>query len=193
MCIVAYSQPRRKIMPIFTAKYDTRWVTLVVFLISALRIIVSRNIKRSGVGRFIRHRYTRQACCYRPAAIVFFYHSNQAFGNIPQTHGVRCIFLITAIRGLGKTTFFFLAIQNRMGIGIIGIIHFIAYAPGKYRQVIPVPLNHIGQIPLPPLFKKVVSSLKTGYPCIPALQPLSLRKFPLIKCFIHDQQAQLIT
>ena len=58
--------------------------------------------------------------------------------------------------------------------------------------MISVAFYHISQILFTPFFKEIKSSLKSGSANIPAFQPFAFREFPFIKCFIQNQQSQLV-
>ncbi len=80
-----------------------------------------------------------------------------------------------------------------MGVGIVRVIHLVAYAPGENGDMVSVTPHHIGEILLSPLFKEVVGALKAGCTDVPSFEPLPFRELPLIKRFVHHEQSQLIT
>ena len=69
------------------------------------------------------------------------------------------------------------------------IVHLITDTPGKYRNMIPVAANHIGQISLTPFFKEVIRTLEQRRAYIPSFHPFPFGKLPFIVCFVQHQQS----
>ena len=80
-----------------------------------------------------------------------------------------------------------------MGVGVVGIVDLVADAPHEYRRMVAVAAHHVGDIAVNPLFKEVVGAVKSGSAFVPALDPLALGKFPLVRSFVHNEKTYSVT
>ena len=181
---VLHCIPGIKAGTVFTAVDDTFGISGMIFIVAVFCIVISHYINSIGIFCFIGHHDTRQSSCYRARSIDSAYAGCQTFGYHSDTHGVGCIGLIAAKHRLVDLC----SIENRVGIGIVRIIYFIADTPQEDGGMIAVTAYHIGDILLYPFFKEVKGAIKARFTFIPSFDTFTFGEFPFIRSFIHDKQ-----
>src|SRR5690606_40096302 len=102
--VVTYGFPGPHVMSILASINNALWITLMIALVEAFGIIISRDIQCTRILRFFRHSYACSSGRYR-AVVEFAHDCCEAFSNGAETHGIWSIFFVASKHSLGKSTF----------------------------------------------------------------------------------------
>ena len=105
-------------------------IQLVVGVVTVLGVVVSRNVERAGVFGGVRHHNARQSCRNRTRKVVFLHCGGQAFGYVAQAFRLGCVLFVSSVHRLRKVSLTH-AVEYGVGVRVVGIVHLVAYAPGK--------------------------------------------------------------
>ena len=77
------------------------------------------------------------------------------------------------------------AVEDGVGVGVVGIVHLVAYAPHEDAGMASVAPYHIGYIAVYPFLEVVVCTLESRRAIVPPAEPFALGKFPFVAGFVH--------
>ena len=125
--VVLHCQPRGIVVAVLRTIDDALRIALVVFLVAALGVVIAHHVDRLGIFRLVRHHHACQCTRDGTRCIDVPHHGRQPLGNLSDALGIRLLRLVAAIHRLREVLA--VAVENRVRIGVVGIVHLIADGP----------------------------------------------------------------
>ena len=169
---------------------DALRIALVVFLVAALGVVIAHHVDGLWIFRLVRHHHACQRTCDGTRRIDVPHHGRQPLGNLSDALGIRLLGLVAAIHRLCEVLA--VAVENRVRIGVVGIVHLIADGPQEHRRVVAVAAHHVCYVAVNPFLEEVERALIARRAAVPAFEPLPLRELPLVAGLVHDEESQLV-
>ena len=190
MLLVAYGLPGIQVVAVLGTVDDPLGVALVVSIVAAFGIVVAHDVDGIGIGCLVGHHHAGQCSCGGTRRINALHDGCQSLGNAANALGIRLFGLVAAVHGLGEACA--VAVKHRVRVGVVGIVHLVAYRPEEDTGVAAVAPHHVGHVAVNPLLEISVGALEAGPALVPSLQPLALGKLPLVGGFVHHEHALLV-
>ena len=154
----------------------------MVLVVAVLRVVVAHHIHRLWVGGLVGHDHACQRSGHRTARVHLAYAGCQPFGYLADAQGVGCVRVVAAEHGLVDGG----AVQHRVGVRVVGVVHLVADAPEEDRRMVAVAADHVRHVTVNPFLEEVEGAVERRFAHVPPFDPLALGELPLVRCFVHD-------